>query len=142
MTELATRGRSVHLIPLTEGRGSLVGPPDRVALALRHLHGTGRLVGASNAAPDGTGQVVVTVRLLPEQHDAPVAPAPSWWTRRRVTLAACLAAAAVGVIGTAAWIVLAWLAANAAVVAMALLAAAALAGGGGCVTVVRVFHRH
>lgn len=138
--EVARPGRAVQLIRLTGGRGSLVGPPARVALALEELRSTGRLVEASNAAPDGTGQVVVTVRLLPVRpQGAP--PARSRWTRRRIAIATTAALAVVGVIGAAAWLVLAWVAAHAALFVI-LAAVVLLTGGGSCVTVVRITHRH
>lgn len=142
MSEVAVRPGRVQLIPLTDGRGTLVGPADRVAMALAHLRASGRLLNAADAVPDGHGGMVVNVRVRVDP--APVAasaPRPSWWTPRRVGVAAGLALVVLTVIAVAGWLLLSWLFAHLWLVLLGLVVAT-MAGGGSCVTVVRVIHRH
>lgn len=144
MNEVAHRPDQVQLIPLTGGRGTLVGPPQRVRLALEHLRSTGRLLNAADPVADGFGGLVVNVRMRVEQPpvvDVPP-PRPSWWTRRRIAVAVVVVLVVLAVIAAAGWLLLSWVAAHAVLVGLVLLGVVALTGGGSCVTVVRVFHRH
>lgn len=146
MGEVAVRPGRVQLIrvPSGRGRGTLVGPADRVLMALAYLRMSGRLLNAADPVPDGRGGLIVNVRV----RGFPAAPAaaepaarPSWWTPRRVGVAAALALVVLTVIAAAGWLLLSWLFAHLWLVLLGLVVAT-LTGGGSCVTVVRVIHRH
>jgi hypothetical protein len=138
--------RAVEVVNLSDVDKMLIGPPDRIDLWLTGLRNTGQLVKASHPVPDGRpGLYAVTVRLAPVVVRQAPAPRRTFWTPRRVGVAAGVGLAVLAGVGVLGYMVLSLIVAHLAAVLAVLVLGGLVAGAFGprvCKTVVTIKHWH
>jgi hypothetical protein len=139
--------RSAELLVLTGGRMMVTGTPAQLGGHVAQWRAEGRLLGASEPQPDGTGRYTLVVRLAPRTraHQQQAAQQPVFWTPRRKLIAAAVAIVLAAVLAWAIAVAVAWVVDH--LVAVLVIAAIAIAlsvktGPRICQTIVTVTHRH
>lgn len=139
--------RRVAMVPMSNNAVSLDGTLAQIQTSIAQIGERRQIVSVSSPISSPTGEpgmVQVTVQLLPNRQPAPP-PKPAFWNRRRVTIAAIVAATVMTVVAWAMYLIAVWVMAHLAAIALIAAGVVGLALLGGprvCRTIVSVTHFH